>query len=71
MTVILIRCQNGIVVWVKIVHSPHSASWLCSDDGFDVAAPTTALQAKSALVTMAQHSIALAGSILQVVELAL
>lgn len=69
MTVILIRCQNGIVVWVKIVHSPHSASWVCGDDGFAIAAPTTAIGAKSALLSMAQHSIALAGSILQVVQL--
>lgn len=71
MTVILIRCQNGIVVWVRLSEGPHSWKWLCGDDGFTVSAPTNAVTAKSVLLSMAQHSVALAGSILQVVQLTL
>ena len=68
-TAIVIRCQNGVVVWTLDARSKTDQRWRCSRDAFEVAAPMAPAQIEAALVSIAAHSQALAGAILQVAQL--
>lgn len=69
MTCIVVRCQNGIVVWVRIKVGVHSAQWRCTRDGFLINAPVDPAGVEQFLGALASHSATLAGAIIQVVEL--
>lgn len=68
MLAIVIRCQNGIVVWVRAKRNG-ARVWVCVRDSVTVAAPLTAAEVEPALVAIAAHSQQLVGPILQVVQL--
>ena len=71
MRTIVIRCQNGIVVWVLVPTGLHSKQWVCTRDRFIILAPDTPQDVEAFLRDMATHSSSLSGAILQVVELEL
>lgn len=69
MPCLLVRCNNGIVVWVRVRTSARAAAWHCTRDGFSVVAPDDAAQIEQTLSAIATHSVVLAGAILQVAYL--
>lgn len=69
MLVIVVRCQNGVVVWARQRGAGRNAAWRCQRDGFVVDCPVRVADAEAAVVALAHHSTQLAGAILQVVEL--
>ena len=71
MRTIVIRCQNGIVVWVHVQTGLHSHQWVCTRDRFIILAPDAPQDIEPFLQQMAEHSNKLAGVILQVAELSL
>lgn len=68
---LVVRCQNGVVVWVREGISARSFRWRCTRDNFIIAAPSSSSQIESTLLAIAQHSTSLSGAILQVVEITL
>jgi hypothetical protein len=66
---IVIRCQNGVVAWGRQVTSRSGYRWICGRDGFTVTQPTSLADTERVLLSIAQHSQQLAGTILQVIQL--
>jgi hypothetical protein len=69
MNVILVRGANGITTWYRQPLSFSTWNWVCNRDGFTVPNPDDHQSLESALLTMAQHSQGLVGTIQQVVQL--
>lgn len=69
MTCIIVRCANGVVVWVRQATSSRDYDWVCTRDGFKLAPPATTAGLETFLVQLASHSQSLSGAINQLVEL--
>lgn len=69
MPCIVVRCANGVVVWVRVPTGRHTARWQCTRDGFSVQAPSDPAGIEAVLQALAMHSVSLSGAILQVVQL--
>lgn len=69
MPCLLVRCNNGIVVWVRLKTSARGAVWQCTRDNFSIVAPDTAAHIEQTLSAIATHSVVLAGAIVQVAYL--
>lgn len=69
MKVILVRCANGLVVWVQHRTAQHSKAWMCTRDNFVLAEPSEPGGLSQFLATMQQHSVSLMGAIQQLTEL--
>jgi hypothetical protein len=69
MNVIVVRGATGVVTWIRVGTGLRTFAWRCSRDGFQINAPTDAATTEAFLVSIAQHSQALIGTIAQVVQL--
>lgn len=69
MQLVVVRGNNGVVTWSKQLVDLHAHNWVCSRDQFVVAGPDAPADAEASAVAIAQHSVALVGAILQVVQL--
>lgn len=70
-SVIVVRCLNGPVAWVRVPTKVHMAVWVCARDQFKIDAPADPQHVEAVLTQMAQHSVQLAGALQQIVQLAL
>ena len=66
---IVVRGSTGVCVWVEIRDADRNASWQCTRDSFTLAVPADPTTLEAFLVSMAQHSQSLVGTIAQVVQL--
>jgi len=66
---IVVRCNNGVVVWQQHATGLRTRVWICTRDRFSLDIPADESGLEAFLVTLAQHSSQLAGVIQQVVEL--
>ena len=69
MQVIVARCQNGFVLWRKLGLADADGAWKCLSDGFQLARPIEDVDIGPFLSSMSQHSVSVAGSLLQVAQL--
>jgi hypothetical protein len=70
MNVLIVRCANGRVVWVRnVVH--HEEQLLCVDDNVAIAYPPVPSQTKTFLQAVLQHSAALQGNVQSVESIVL
>jgi hypothetical protein len=67
--VIIVRGQNGVVVWTLRRTGDDETSWICLRDGFRLVTPQTLAGIESFLLTLAQHSASIVGVIQQVIQL--
>jgi hypothetical protein len=66
---IVVRCSNGLVVWRQQATGLRTREWICTRDNVALQVPADETVIEQFLVTLAQHSSQLAGTIQQVVEL--
>lgn len=71
MRCIVVRGSTGVCVWVQVYTGPRAHSWQCTRDKFSLPAPVDTSGLEAFLVSLAQHSQGLVGTIAQVVELAI
>lgn len=69
MEIIIFRCQNGIVAWNKIPTGRNKFVWRCTRDQVGIDAPADSTKVEAFVLQMAQHSVQLAGAVLQVAQL--
>lgn len=69
MTVLIVRCANGIVVWVRSGRG-ETRTWNCRRDGFTVNYNLGSnATVEAGVLAIAQHSAQLAGAVQQVAQL--
>lgn len=67
---IIVRCNNGVVGFnIVRLNDTNQWRWDCVNDGVTQLEPRTVQGLQDFLITMAQHAVALKGTVLQVVDL--
>ena len=69
MNALVIRCNTGTVVWVRVQLTRRVAIWRCTRDQFTIPAPASPEQIEPTLLALAAHSISLSGAIQQIAYL--